>query len=169
MKIYLAGPIFNQREVGVMTAIQGICHEAGAETFSPYHASQPIWNGRAPKDCSDEERRQVLQQNIDYIHWCDILLCVLNRGGDYDGRTDTGVVWEMGYANALGTFTLGFLDPEVDLPQKGLNLMLAGTIDAVVASYTGGFTNFALGKQVGQDLLTKGSDVLFAAAGVDEL
>jgi len=39
----------------------------------------------------------------------------------------------------------------------------------VVSTYTGGFTNFALGKQVGQDLLTKGSDVLFAAAGVDGL
>ncbi|HEX5754012.1 MAG TPA: BMP family ABC transporter substrate-binding protein [Archangium sp.] len=39
----------------------------------------------------------------------------------------------------------------------------------VVSNYTGGFTNFALGKQVGQDLLTKGADVLFAAAGVDGL
>jgi basic membrane protein A len=39
----------------------------------------------------------------------------------------------------------------------------------VVVNYTGSFTNFALGKQVGQDLLTKGSDVLFAAAGVDGL
>ncbi|MDC0712015.1 BMP family ABC transporter substrate-binding protein [Stigmatella sp. ncwal1] len=39
----------------------------------------------------------------------------------------------------------------------------------VVASYTGSFTNFALGKQVGQDLVTKGMDVIFAAAGVDGL
>ncbi|MET0404714.1 MAG: BMP family ABC transporter substrate-binding protein [Cystobacter sp.] len=39
----------------------------------------------------------------------------------------------------------------------------------VVTTYTGSFTNFALGKQVGQDLLTKGADVLFAAAGVDGL
>ncbi len=39
----------------------------------------------------------------------------------------------------------------------------------VVANYTGSFTHFALGKQVGQDLLTKGSDVIFAAAGVDGL
>jgi basic membrane protein A and related proteins len=39
----------------------------------------------------------------------------------------------------------------------------------VVASYTGSFTNFALGKQVGQDLVAKGMDVIFAAAGVDGL
>jgi basic membrane protein A len=39
----------------------------------------------------------------------------------------------------------------------------------VIANYTGSFTNFALGKQVGQDLLSKGTDVIFAAAGVDGL
>lgn len=39
----------------------------------------------------------------------------------------------------------------------------------VVSSYTGSFTNFALGKQVGQDLVAKGMEVIFAAAGVDGL
>jgi basic membrane protein A len=39
----------------------------------------------------------------------------------------------------------------------------------VVVSYTGSFTNFAMGKQVGQDLVSKGADVIFAAAGVDGL
>lgn len=39
----------------------------------------------------------------------------------------------------------------------------------VVANYTGSFTNFSLGKQVGQDLVAKGMDVIFAAAGVDGL
>jgi basic membrane protein A len=39
----------------------------------------------------------------------------------------------------------------------------------VVSSYTGSFTNFAMGKQVGQDIVLKGADVIFAAAGVDGL
>ncbi|RKH46943.1 BMP family lipoprotein [Corallococcus sicarius] len=39
----------------------------------------------------------------------------------------------------------------------------------VLVNYTGSFTDFALGKQVGQDLLLKNTDVLFAAAGVDGL
>jgi basic membrane protein A len=37
----------------------------------------------------------------------------------------------------------------------------------VISSYTGSFTNFAVGKQVGQDVVAKGADVIFAAAGVD--
>jgi basic membrane protein A len=36
----------------------------------------------------------------------------------------------------------------------------------VVSNYTGSFTNFALGKQVGQDMVAKGADVIFSAAGV---
>ena len=39
----------------------------------------------------------------------------------------------------------------------------------VSAHYTGSFTHLELGKQVGQDLLAKGTDVLFAAAGEDGL
>ncbi|QRN98565.1 BMP family ABC transporter substrate-binding protein [Archangium violaceum] len=39
----------------------------------------------------------------------------------------------------------------------------------VIVNYTGSFTHFALGKQVGQDMLSKGPDVIFAAAGVDGL
>ena len=39
----------------------------------------------------------------------------------------------------------------------------------VVVNYTGSFDNVSMGKQVGQDLLAKGVDVVFAAAGVDGL
>ncbi len=39
----------------------------------------------------------------------------------------------------------------------------------VLAGYTGSFDNVAAGKQVAQDLLAKGADVLFHAAGADGL
>ncbi len=39
----------------------------------------------------------------------------------------------------------------------------------IVANYTGSFDNVAMGKQVGQDLVTKGADVVFQAAGADGL
>lgn len=39
----------------------------------------------------------------------------------------------------------------------------------VLANYTGSFDNVAMGKQVGQDLVTKGADVIFQAAGADGL
>lgn len=39
----------------------------------------------------------------------------------------------------------------------------------VLAAYTGSFNNVATGKQVAQDLITKGADVVFHAAGTDGL
>lgn len=39
----------------------------------------------------------------------------------------------------------------------------------VVSNYTGSFDNVATGKQVGQDMVTKGNDVIYHAAGSDGL
>jgi basic membrane protein A len=72
--------------------------------------------------------------------------------------------------NKVG-FVGGMEIPLVKRYEAGFRAGVAATNPkaTVVVNYTGSFTNFALGKQVGQDLLTKGSDVLFAAAGVDGL
>lgn len=68
-------------------------------------------------------------------------------------------------------FVGGMEIPLVKRYEAGFRAGVAATNPkaTVMANYTGGFTNFALGKQVGQDLLTKGTDVVFAAAGVDGL
>ncbi|WNG19696.1 BMP family protein [Cystobacter fuscus] len=72
--------------------------------------------------------------------------------------------------NKVG-FVGGMEIPLVKRYEAGFRAGVAATNPKarVVANYTGSFTHFALGKQVGQDLLTKGSDVIFAAAGVDGL
>ncbi|NRD66895.1 BMP family ABC transporter substrate-binding protein, partial [Corallococcus exiguus] len=61
--------------------------------------------------------------------------------------------------------------PLVQRYEAGFRAGVAATNPSatVLVNYTGSFTDFALGKQVGQDLLLKNTDVLFAAAGVDGL
>ncbi|MFL5357473.1 BMP family protein [Archangium sp.] len=78
-----------------------------------------------------------------------------------------GLVTKTGKVGFVG----GMEIPLVKRYEAGFRAGVAATNPkaTVVANYTGSFTNFALGKQVGQDLLTKGSDILFAAAGVDGL
>ncbi|MCY1075945.1 BMP family lipoprotein [Archangium lansingense] len=68
-------------------------------------------------------------------------------------------------------FVGGMEIPLVKRYEAGFRAGVAATNPkaTVVINYTGSFTNFALGKQVGQDLLTKNTDVVFAAAGVDGL
>lgn len=136
-RAYLAAPIFNEEQLAVMKYIHMTLSLLEFEVFSPYHASQDIWKGRAPKDCSQEERDQVLRGNIDNLDWAELLVCWV--GGTVDGRTDTGVVWEMGHFNALRRFggsdptqhrfTLAHIDPADK--RQSMNLMLAGTVDAV--------------------------------------
>jgi basic membrane protein A len=68
-------------------------------------------------------------------------------------------------------FVGGMEIPLVKQYEAGFKAGVAATHPqaTVISNYTGSFTNFALGKQVGQDVLAKGADVLFAAAGVDGL
>lgn len=68
-------------------------------------------------------------------------------------------------------FVGGMEIPLVKQYEAGFKAGVAATNPqaTVISNYTGSFTNFALGKQVGQDVLAKGADVLFAAAGVDGL
>jgi len=78
-----------------------------------------------------------------------------------------GLVTKTGKVGFVG----GMEIPLVKRYEAGFRAGVAATNPkaTVLVSYTGGFTNFAVGKQVGQDLLTKGTDVLFAAAGMDGL
>jgi basic membrane protein A len=78
-----------------------------------------------------------------------------------------GLVTKTGKVGFVG----GMEIPLVKRYEAGFRAGVAATNPkaTVVANYTGSFTDFALGKQVGEDLLRKGTDVLFAAAGVDGL
>lgn len=136
-RTYIAAPIFNQQQLSVVRDITMMCKLLEIEYFSPYENSQDVWKGRAPKDCSPEERGRVLKDNIENLDWAETLLCWV--GGTPDGKTDTGVTWEMGHFNALKRyggsdpsllrFTLGYIHPTDQ--RQTMNLMLAGTVDAV--------------------------------------
>lgn len=136
-RVYIAAPIFNPNQLKVVRDITIMLKVMEYEYFSPYDNSQGIWKGRAPKDCSQEDRDRVLADNIINLNWAEVLLCWV--GGTEDGKTDTGVVWEMGHFNALKRyggsdptarrFTMAYINP--DDKRQNMNLMLAGTVDAV--------------------------------------
>jgi len=137
MKVYLAAPIFNPQQLEIVELMKFAAEEEGHEVFSPYHESRGIWNGRAPKDCSPNERRQVVFQNVRNLDWAEVILAWV--GGYPEGFTDPGVLWELGYAGcrsgvpAIETaqarvpFSVGYID-STDT-RRGMNLMLAGTLD----------------------------------------
>lgn len=129
MKVYIAAPLFNTKQREVISMLEHSCVGLGHEIFSPYRNSKEIFQGRAPKDCLPYERRQVIEDNVSNLSWCDILLAWV---GGMGGFTDPGVVWEMGYAKAKGKTTIAYIDPDLDTDRQGMNLMLSATIDMVV-------------------------------------
>lgn len=135
--LYVAGPGFNDRQRSVMSTIENAAEAIGWDVFNPFTASQRVWRGRKPAECSAAERAEVLNMNISGLHHADVLVAWLN-GRFEDGRTDTGVAWEMGYYRALyaseGGFTLGYIHAPDPIPRDGVNLMLAGTMEALCYS-----------------------------------
>lgn len=134
MKAYLAAPIFNEHQLAIVAGLKNMLEVFSFQVFSPYEASQGIWKGRAPKDCAPEERAEVLMGNVENLNYPTELLFAW-VGGTEDGRVDTGVCWEMGYFHCrkrMGNpgFALAYIHP--DDQRQAMNLMLAGTVDAVV-------------------------------------
>ncbi len=74
MKLYLGGPLFtpHQREVGSKIATK--LRSSGFEVFVPAEDSAKVWRGRAPKDCTEEERDQVFRSNYENVITSDILI-----------------------------------------------------------------------------------------------
>lgn len=158
-QVYLAAPLFTPHQKWVIAQVRQVMEDVGFNVFSPLDESKHIWNGRAPAECGPEERKAVMQMNKDGVGSSDVVFAwlggwepwrdmkmQLSEVGLHTGSVgvtisdgtlkrlipslpDTGVVWEMGYANALGIQTLAYLhEGEGD---RNFNLMLSETVDAV--------------------------------------
>lgn len=138
-KAYIAAPIFTPEQLAVVECIKYVLTYAGYEVFSPYHASRQVWRGRAPKDCTEEERKRVLDGNVVNLNGPTSLLVAWVGGSRTNKSTDNGVAWEMGYfhnrvlrgdyqSDSPVPMTVAYIDP-IDARQD-MNLMLAGTVDA---------------------------------------
>lgn len=128
-KIYLAGPLFTDEQKEVIFKINDfLMEDERFEVFSPFHASQDIWKGRAPKDCTDEDRQAVFYGNWQNVDWCDVLLAWIGGGP----KTDTGVSWEMGYAYHKKPI-LVYIDDNDE--RQAMNLMLERAVDGVARGF----------------------------------
>lgn len=63
MQIYLGAPLFTHYHRKVLDQLTEIMEGCGYTVFSPLEESRPIWNGRAPVQCSASERLQVVEMN----------------------------------------------------------------------------------------------------------
>ena len=117
-KIYLAGPdVFETDAIAQGQKFKALCHQYGFEGHFP------LDNTIKAADTPYETAKAIQEANIALIHNCDIIIANLNpfRGLE----PDSGTVFEVGYAMALGKEVYAYaedLSPMITRIQEAHNL-----------------------------------------------
>lgn len=94
MKIYLASPFFNEKELENVKIAEKILTERGFSLFSP----------RQNEVRTDENTQQswwskeTFMNDKKFIDWADVVVMLY-----YGGYSDSGTAWECGYAYGTNT------------------------------------------------------------------
>ncbi len=99
MRLFLAGPFFNDEEVERLDKVKTSLEKMGFEIYSTSHRNSRINLG----DPGEKNRR--FKQLCDEIRKSDGVFAVL------DGK-DAGTIWEMGYAFAAGKPVIVFSEKD---------------------------------------------------------
>ena len=94
MKVYIAGPLCEEKSRKFLEEINNLCKKLGFETFLP-HRDAGLFR-------KIEDIQKISKKDVKELYKCDILIGVLN--GICVGA---GTAWEMGYFHALGKKVIG--------------------------------------------------------------
>ena len=121
-KVYLAGPFFSMAQRWLMDEARRALGELGMQVFSPLHEI-----GRGPA-------HEVAPADLEALRECGSVFALL------DGQ-DSGTLFEVGYARALGLPVYGFaqVTPEEDLK------MVAGSDCKIFSDFVTGMHHCAWG------------------------
>jgi nucleoside 2-deoxyribosyltransferase len=98
-KIYLAGPdVFERDALGVAKAHKKIVSDYGFEPLYPLDNDVSLDDPQASL--------KIYQANVDKIRDADIVVANLNPFRGHE--PDSGTVWEIGFAAALGKIVIGY-------------------------------------------------------------
>ncbi len=141
IKVYIAAPFFSPVQAATVLALENLLVRGdGIAYYSPRDEGML-------KDMTETERKErmtyIFERNKEMINWCTHVLAVID---DYD----TGTVWEMGYACALGKKIVTFTDHYYDI-----NVMLNESIVAHCKHFVE-----IVPSLLGENVTEKGSDVI---------
>jgi len=120
VKIYIAGPLYDEKNRDFLEQIDKICKEFEFETFLP-HRDAGLYNGDKTKI------KDISERDLEEIKNCEIMIGVLN--GIYIGA---GTAWEMGYAQAIGKKVIGLkTDRKVEESIGDISVIIAGKVHIV--------------------------------------
>jgi nucleoside 2-deoxyribosyltransferase len=129
MKVYIAGPLFNEIERERNARIRDMLVSLGFETYLPQEDGGIAQSLIAQGADMAQTRAAIFARDTDAIDECGIFLAIL------DGRVpDEGACIELGMAYAQGKTCIGFLTDMRKLDEHGINLMIEGCLSATARS-----------------------------------
>ena len=109
MKVYIASPFFNPKQVDQVEYIKETLTKLGYEYFSPKDFF--VLNPNATAD----DRKRIFDVNVEKIEWADFVLCNTEA-------KDLGTIWEAGFSYGVGKPVVFFAE---GLPEGKFNVMLS--------------------------------------------
>ena len=109
MKVYIASPFFNPKQIDQVEFIKESLTQLGYEYFSPkdYFVLDP--------NATAEDRTRIFDVNVEKIEWADFILCNTES-------KDLGTIWEAGFSYGIGKPVVFFAE---GLPEGKFNVMLS--------------------------------------------
>jgi peptide deformylase len=132
-KIYLAGPdVFLPNAIEEGERLKALCHSHGYEGLFPM---DNVITGQTPQNIA----MKIQDANKKMIHACDIVIANLSpfRGPE----PDSGTVWEVGYAQALGKTVFAYSHDRRNLKEKTQALLNLGVDNTGMAIEDFGLTH----------------------------
>ena len=117
MKVYIAGPLFNEGERSYLEKIDKLCKSLKIDTYLPQRDAA-VWDGEG-------DTFWIYKRDRDAVVECDFMIAVLNGQA-----IDPGTAWEIGYAIAKGKKVIGLLE-DVRFRPVDINLMITNSVQMV--------------------------------------
>lgn len=111
IKLYLASPFFNERELACVRQAEEILFARGFEVFSPR-----LNEVRTPPENRAAWSRDTFLNDRRYLEWADVVVMLY-----HGGYSDSGTAWEAGYACGKGKPVVAV---HVGAEADGSNLMI---------------------------------------------
>ncbi|MBP6888958.1 MAG: nucleoside 2-deoxyribosyltransferase [Candidatus Pacebacteria bacterium] len=126
MKLYIAGPLFNEMERSRNEEMALAIEAISIVTYLPQRDGG-VFSQMLEKGMNITQVRQLIfKEDIEAIKTCDGILCLL------DGRVpDEGMCIELGIAYALGKQCIGYRTDSRVSESEGMNIILEGCLEKV--------------------------------------
>lgn len=126
MKLYVAGPLFNEMERARNQEITSLVESCGVSTYLPQRDGGIFSEMIAQGQTITEVRKNIFKDDVTAIEECDAILCLL------DGRVpDEGMCIELGMAHILGKKCIAYRTDSRVSEAEGMNIILEGVLSNV--------------------------------------